>query len=691
MTEHIFNTSGMKKTAVLIFIVITHFAVYAQPDTIALEDITISVTPFKERLNEATGSLSIINLNQQTQQHTLNVAGQLNLAPGVFIGTGTHTTNRVTIRGVGSRTPYSSNRIRAYLADMPLTTGDGISTIEDMDIAGISRSEILKGPASAIYGSGLGGVILLTPRYPAKQGLSYDIYGNYGSFNTWKYGASAGYKNQNHALLAGYASASSDGFRQNNHYKRKQIFLHGRTNLENNILSYNIIGTDLYAEIPSSLNETDFLSDPTLAAGNWLNIGGYEAYRKISGNISWEHTFNNKLANTFTLFSAFNDPYESRPFNILDDQSFMLGFRETLEYEAGRFRVRAGMEMFNEGYQWKIFETNTGNEGAMQLHNTESRQYMNLFGHARFSPTNRLHIEAGINLNQLQYSVFTKYHIDGDDQSGSYSYKPIVSPRAGINYNLHSTHYLHTSAGHGFSAPSLEETLLPEGEVNPDLLPETGWNFDLGIRGRLLNNAWYYDVTAYTILLSNMLVTERTAEDVFTGINAGMARLSGLEIFNKLEPGRAVGGWEPSLTSGIFLNSNRFTEFVDDGIDYSEKKLPGIPAQMANAVLSVDYRSILTINAEVRYSGKQYMNDANTLTYYGHLLSNAGIAFKIKPEAAPTGIVLTLNVNNIFDTHHASMILVNAPSFGGAAPRYYYPGMPRHFSVGIRLGNGLLR
>ena len=31
------------------------------------------------------------------------------------------------------------------------------------------------------------------------------------------------------------------------------------------------------------------------------------------------------------------------------------------------------------------------------------------------------------------------------------------------------------------------------------------------------------------------------------------------------------------------------------------------------------------------------------------------------------------------------MVLVNAGSFGGRAPRYYYPGAPRNYYGGIRL------
>jgi len=39
-------------------------------------------------------------------------------------------------------------------------------------------------------------------------------------------------------------------------------------------------------------------------------------------------------------------------------------------------------------------------------------------------------------------------------------------------------------------------------------------------------------------------------------------------------------------------------------------------------------------------------------------------------------------VNNIFDEKYASQILINASSFGGNEPRYYYPGLPRNYYLG---------
>nr|HQU51565.1 TonB-dependent receptor [Saprospiraceae bacterium] len=59
---------------------------------------------------------------------------------------------------------------------------------------------------------------------------------------------------------------------------------------------------------------------------------------------------------------------------------------------------------------------------------------------------------------------------------------------------------------------------------------------------------------------------------------------------------------------------------------------------------------------------------------------NAGYAFQLgKWQFDAFG-----QVDNITNTLYASMFLINAGSFGGAAPRYYYPGMPRSVRVGLR-------
>ena len=50
---------------------------------------------------------------------------------------------------------------------------------------------------------------------------------------------------------------------------------------------------------------------------------------------------------------------------------------------------------------------------------------------------------------------------------------------------------------HGFSLPSVEETLLPDGLINPDLKPETGWSYELGSKGAFSKNHFSYEAALY--------------------------------------------------------------------------------------------------------------------------------------------------------------------------------------------------
>jgi len=44
-----------------------------------------------------------------------------------------------------------------------------------------------------------------------------------------------------------------------------------------------------------------------------------------------------------------------------------------------------------------------------------------------------------------------------------------------------------------------------------------------------------------------------------------------------------------------------------------------------------------------------------------------------------------LGFNNIFNEKYASMLQINAGSFGNNPPRYYYPGEPSNYYAGLNL------
>jgi iron complex outermembrane recepter protein len=134
----------------------------------------------------------------------------------------------------------------------------------------------------------------------------------------------------------------------------------------------------------------------------------------------------------------------------------------------------------------------------------------------------------------------------------------------------------------------------------------------------------------------------------------------------------------------VFTYSNFvFTDFMDYGIDFSGNQIPGIPSLVASSTAFAQLYSGLYMNAQYRFVGEMAMNDLNNRYSDAYQLFNLMVGYKASQKKWKLDAYVA--INNLFDEHYASMILVNAPSFGGAAARYYYPGMPRNIRSGLRV------
>ncbi|MFA7040774.1 MAG: Plug domain-containing protein, partial [Proteiniphilum sp.] len=215
----------------LISLVVAMNALSQQPtyqeadSTIRLSEVIVNAYQVNTRQHQLPGSISLLTAEEMERGDSNSFAHALHAMPGIYMHSGTYATSRIVIRGVGSRTPYNTNRIKAYLNDIPITSSDGISTPEDIDLTGIARMEVIKGPASALYGSGLGGNInLYTPQGGGESG---NALLQYGSFNTMK-AAAGGNMQRNNLQIGGQVShLRSDGHREHNRLRRTTLLSSG--------------------------------------------------------------------------------------------------------------------------------------------------------------------------------------------------------------------------------------------------------------------------------------------------------------------------------------------------------------------------------------------------------------------------------------------------------------------------------
>lgn len=232
--------------------------------TVVLNEVIVNAYQTKSALRLIPGSVSVLAGNNISAWDASSMATTINSLPGVYMQSGTYATSRIVIRGMGSRTPYNTNRIKFYLNDIPITSSDGVSNPEDIDLQMIDRLEVLKGPGSALYGSGLGGTINMSTAINNQTHTYAQIH--YGAFNTFKANVQQGFKTDNFSLKAHLSAVNSEGYRENNHLKKRTALFVGDINTKLLDIEYFLQTTYMNAGIPSSVGKTLYETNPKAAA-----------------------------------------------------------------------------------------------------------------------------------------------------------------------------------------------------------------------------------------------------------------------------------------------------------------------------------------------------------------------------------------------------------------------------------------
>ncbi len=661
-----------------------------------LDEIVISGNTIPIKQKYATNAITILTDNDINRSNPLELHPILNKVPGVFMQNAALNTNRITIRGIGARNLFGTANIRAYFGDIPLTDGNGESSIEDLELGALSRIEIYKGPSSSSHGVGLGGTILFQPQYVGYKTTEASLSATTGSYGLYRILAKVAEGGEKSNISIVYSNNQTNGYRDNNKYERNTITATSNIYLGEND-SFSVFGSfvRLKAGIPSSLDQEDFDQNPRQAAFTW---GRSQAFEDVNYGIlgfTWKHNYQEKLSHHTSIFGSVKNNNEPRPFNILKEDAYGLGIRSrilgTHKIAQKELNWTAGGELFFDHYTGKTFENlyedfpvGTGSVQGIQLSDLkEQRYYYNLFAEANYTYNKKLRFNIGLHLNQTFFDIEDRFLSDEEDSSGKFDFDPILSPKIGINYTLNNHFTLFGNIAHGFSTPTTSETLLPEGIFNPDIKPEIGWNYELGTRYRLANNKLYGTLSLYTLRIQDLLVARRTVEDNFFAINAGKTTHNGIEAalnYNLM----TFNSTQLNFFCNISIYDYTFENFVDLDDDFSGNHLTGAPSEVIN--LGIDLIAQKGFYGHVNFQtvGKIPANDANTVFSESYELLHGKIGFK-NNIGNHLGYDLFFGANNILDTKYASQLQINARGFGGNAPRYFYPGVPFNVYGGINI------
>lgn len=681
---------------IALFLILCSFTMHAQEqeqDSITYLEEVILLDPAKKPMATGITASSIIGPEVFRNYSPVDLPASLNQIAGVYVLSGALNTNRITIRGVGARTPFGTDKLRLYYNNIPVTDGTGFSTLEAFDLENLFTMEVIKGPKGSAFGANLGGAVLLQTKSPASNATSLANNLTLGSYGLFKDNLGFSHNQGPFDMEVHYNHMDLDGYRDNSAFERDALLLTTSYDIsEVSSLGLLVNHIDYTAMIPSSLGRTEFEEDPTQAAFTWAASKGYESNRYTLLGLNHSLAIGSKLKNNSSIFYSYLDHYEPRPFNILDEFTNAYGFRTEF---AGNFSLSGktaaytlGAELFKDEYNWatieNLYQENNGNgslEGEALSDNRENRRQFYAFGTLNMPLSPAFTAQVGLTLNKTNYDFRDLFNQGADNRSASRNFNLILLPSLDLEYHIGKHQRLYANISRGFSNPSLEETLTPEGVINPGIEQEVGTSYELGTA--FTYKKFSLSASLYQMDISNLLVAERVGQDQFIGRNAGKTRHRGLELDGSLLFLLASRTTLTPFVSYTF-SDHSFVRFIDGDNDYSGNPLTGVPKHRLNAGWRLEHARALYWAFTAQHVGEIPLTDANTLNSDAFTLFNTRIGYKKKFGKSLT-LGIDAGMNNVFNERYAASVLINAVGFGNTEPRYFYPGNDRNFYTGLEL------
>ena len=190
-----------------------------EKDTIEIEEVVVTGTRVeisRKNVPMTVTTISKEEINQSEESALLPVISAR--VPGVFVtergvtgfGVATGSAGGITIRGIGGS---PNTQVLVLIDGHPQFMGIMGHPLPDAYISSdAEKIEIIRGPASILYGSNaMGGVINIITRKQKKDGLTGNARIMYGSFNTQKYMANGRFKKNKFNIFASVNHDRTDG------------------------------------------------------------------------------------------------------------------------------------------------------------------------------------------------------------------------------------------------------------------------------------------------------------------------------------------------------------------------------------------------------------------------------------------------------------------------------------------------
>ncbi len=655
------------------------------------ERIEVTATRTELPLAEVPAAVTVIGREDLQGLPLASLAEVLAGVPGLFVQNAGNFSQdlRIALRGFGARSAFGIRGVAIVVDGIPQTLPDGQSQVDSIDLNEIERIEILRGPASALYGNAAGGVILITTR-AAGDRSSAEVRQVVGEFRRFNTAASLSGGRDRLALRLNASRLEQDGFREHSRVEQYRAGL--RLGWQSRAATRVTAKLD-YFEAPEEQDPGGVTAErartaPTAANPANVRFDGGESLDQWRFGASLQHGFGADGRHALKLAGfGFVRDFENRlPF----ESGGQVAFERTFTGVEAQYQFDGVALMAADGRLTAGFELRRQNDDRLRFDNLEGVRGDRVFGQREKVTATGLYLQHKLDLNaawamtigvrfdEVRLDVSDRLTADGDD-SGGRSWNEF-SPFAGLTWQVSPRWSLWANVGSGFQTPTTTELANPEhpgtgGGFNRELGPQSARNIELGARGD--HGEFDWEASVFRTRIDDAIVSIEVPEFSGTGrdffANAGSSTRNGAEVALRWKPVEVL-----DFGTAWTWSDFKFNRFATAGGDFSGRRLPGVPEHRLD--LFGRYRTVNGTFArlDLRFVAALFANNANTATSPSYTVID--LRGGREWHTGKISLSAFFGINNLLDKRYSDNVRVNA--FGG---RFFEPAPDRNVFGGLGL------
>lgn len=679
----------------------------------SLPATVVTASRVAQSVVDVAGSVDVVTGARVRESGPLvNLSESLARVPGVSVLNRQNMAQdlQITSRGFGARATFGVRGVRLYEDGIPLTMPDGQGQSSSFDLSSVQRIEVLRGPASALYGNASGGVVQVFseegPPVPAEVTLGVARSRDGLAKSTAKVAGQQG--SLNYVLDA--SQMDSGGYRDHSQARRYQAHARLQWALDS-ASTLTMIGSQMImpsVEDPLGLTKSQWQSNPSQADSSAVEyktrkeientqVGG--VYERQLGQDSVRIMLygGTRLA---TQYQSIPAPIGSQPSGAQNAPTHPGGVIDLSRQFAGvdaRYTARLNvllrpltltggvsldqMDEHRLGFQnFTTTPAQLGVQGALRRNEDNTASNNDQYLLAQWDVDPAWQTSLGVRHSRVAFKSTDHYIVtnNGDD-SGRMDFEA-TTPTASVMWKVMPTLHTYATAGRSFETPTLNEVAYKSNSGaatgwNTSLKASSGQHLELGLKAGM-GQALQGNVAIFRVDTDDEIAVAVNSGGRATYQNVGHTHRKGLEASGqwKIAPAwsmDASAAWTEAEYAQAFVSTSAGQSTpVAAGND-----LPGVPRRTAFAELV--WRPAPQgwhAAVEWRHSGRVWANDTNKeFAPSYHLWALRG---GWRQNYGQWRVEALARIDNLADAHTVGSVIVNEGN-----QRYYEPAPGRSLTL----------